>query len=352
MQKHRSADKKAGLAQITAVSLALLLLLFLMPLLLIHGEPLVAPPTSPAPSATLPPDTAPSPMPQAGGAVDRGVPVRVKLPDGTVSQTNLADYLWRVVAAEMPASFHAEALKAQTVAARTYAVAKMAATVDNHPDADMCTDITCCQAYITPEAAAANWGEEAQRYTEKIAQAVTETDGMVATYGGVPIQAVFFSSAAGHTLPAAEVWGNAVPYLSGVTSPEGEEVPNYHSTMSLTVDGFQSIFRSQYPQADFSGPESGWFSGVIQNSVGGVEKLVIGGVEVSGMDVRTLFGLRSTQFTLGLIDGLVQFSVTGYGHGVGMSQYGANALAGEGKTYEEIIKWYYTGVEVETLGKK
>ncbi len=339
------------MGRIVAVSLALLLLLFLMPLLFLRGEPMAPrpdPEVTPAPTLTPPGQTV-EPTPTAGA--DKGLPVRVKLPDGSVSETNMADYLWRVVAAEMPAAFHLEALKSQAVAARTYAVAKMAAPVDNHPDADMCTDINCCQAYITPEQAAVNWGEDAQMYTDKVAEAVAGTDGAVATYGGAPIEAVFFSSASGRTVDAVEVWGNAVPYLTGVQSPEGEEVPNYHSTMSLPIEGFQSIFLSQYPNANFSGAQEHWFANVIHNSAGGVDKLDIGGVTVTGKDVRTLFGLRSANFTVSASGGAVIFSVTGYGHGVGMSQYGANALAKEGKSYEEIIKWYYTGVTLEQVQK-
>lgn len=334
--------------QVVAVALALLLLLFLMPLLFFRGERnLPGPEPSPSPTATLPIDrTVVSPSPN-GEKGDKDRTVRVKLADGTVQEMTMADYLWRVVAAEMPASFHLEALKAQAVAARTYTVAKMAAPVENHPDADMCTDINCCQAYIEPEAAALAWGKDAQSYTDKITQAVAGTDGMVATYGGAPIQAVFFSSAAGRTVDAVEVWGNAVPYLTGVESPEGEEVPNYHSTMSLSVDGFKSIFLSQYPEANLEGDSAGWFTNIVHNSAGGVEQMDVGGVTIAGGPLRTLFGLRSTNFTIEVADGSVTFQVTGYGHGVGMSQYGANALAEEGKTYEEIIKWYYTGVELE-----
>lgn len=352
LQNRRKSDKGAGLGQIVVVSLALLLFLFLMPLLFLRGEPMtLPPPATPEPTETA--SASPEPVPTVKAEADSAMPVRVKLSDGSVRETNMADYLWRVVAAEMPAAFHPEALKAQAVAARTYAVAKMAAgPVDNHPDADMCTDITCCQAYITPEQAAANWGGEAQRYTEKITQAVAGTDGLVATYGGAPIQAVFFSSTSGRTVDAAEVWGNTVPYLTGVESPEGEEVPNYHSTMSLPVEGFQSIFLSQYPQADFSGAQEAWFTNIVHNSAGGVEKMDIGKTTVSGAAVRTLFGLRSANFTVSAADGAVTFAVTGYGHGVGMSQYGANALAGEGKTYEEIIKWYYTGVTLEQMRGK
>lgn len=340
--------------QVVALSLALLLFLFLMPMLLFRGEKTLAPPGSavtPIPTASVPPTAAtpgPSPAPLSGKG-DKDVNVKVKLADGTVTEMTMADYLWRVVAAEMPASFQPEALKSQAVAARTYAVSKMVATVENHPDANMCADINCCQAYIEPADAAKNWGNDAALYTDKIAQAVAGTDGMIATYNGAPIQAVFFSSTAGRTVDAVEVWGNSVPYLTGVASPEGEEVPNYRSTMTLSTDGFKSIFLSQHPDANLDGDSAGWFGGVEQNSAGGVERMTVGCVTVTGTDLRTLFGLRSTNFTMVAENGSVIFNVTGYGHGVGMSQYGANALAGQGKTYEEIIQWYYTGVTLERM---
>ena len=284
--------------------------------------------------------TAPDPL-----EYDDTYMVEVLTDAGAISM-RLDAYLTGVVAAEMPASFEPEALKAQTVAARTYTLSKMERTVEAHPDADVCTDITCCQAYIDPADAAANWGENAQTYTDKIAAAVADTDGMAALFQGQPIQAVFFSSAAGRTVDAVEVWGNAVPYLTSVDSPEGDEVPNYHSTVTVPLDEFKSKLLAQYPQADLSGEPAGWFANLVPNSAGGVETVDIGGVTVGGGSLRTLFGLRSTSFTVSASADGVTFSVTGYGHGVGMSQYGANALAKEGKSYDEILKWYYTGIDV------
>ena len=336
--------------QVVATALILLLLFFLLPLLLIRGGSPADQPDD-APTGTLPLDrTVVSPPPAAGA--DETAAVRVKLSDGTVSEMTMADYLWRVVAAEMPASFESEALKAQAVAARTYAEVKMAAAVANHPDADVCTDINCCQAYIEPASAAANWGENADAYTEKIKAAVSGTDGMVALYDGAPIQAVFFSSAAGRTVDAVEVWGNSVPYLTSVESPEGDEVPGYHSTVSVPLETFKSTILAEAPDADLSGDASGWLSNIVHNSAGGVEKVDVGGVTMSGGTVRTLFGLRSANFPVTADSESLTFSVTGYGHGVGMSQYGANALAKEGKPYQEIIKWYYTGVTVARMDEK
>ena len=326
--------------QVAATALALLLALFLLPLLLL-GEP--SGEAEPAATGGLPIDRT---VVTPAVSQDSQITVRVQLGDGEVLALPLDKYLWRVVAAEMPASFEPEALKAQAVAARTYTMSKMERTSETHPDADVCTDITCCQAYITPEQAAVNWGDNAQAYTEKISAAVSDTDGMAALYQGQPIQAVFFSSAAGKTVDAVEVWGNSVPYLTSVDSPEGEEVPNYHSNVTVPLEEFKSKLLAQYPGADLSGDPSGWFQNVVPNSAGGVETVDVGGVTVSGTALRTLFALRSTSFTVSADADGVTFSVTGYGHGVGMSQYGANALAKQGKNYVEILTWYYTGIEV------
>ncbi len=325
--------------QVVATALALLLALFLMPLLLVsQGEGEL-----PAEQGGLPLDRT---VVTPGPSLDSGRQVKVKLADGRVETMAMDDYLWRVVAAEMPAAFEPEALKAQAVAARTYTCAKMERTTPAHPEADVCTDVACCQACCTPEEAAASWGSNARMYTDKIAAAVADTDGLAVLYGGKPIQAVFFSSADGRTVDAVEVWGNAVPYLTGVDSPEGEEVPNYHSTVTLTAEACKARLLAKYPGADLSGDPSGWFSNTVSNSAGGVESMKVGGVTVSGQALRTLFALRSTSFTVSAGAEGVTFAVTGYGHGVGMSQYGANALAREGKRCEEILKWYYTGVEV------
>ena len=338
----QKSGQRWGTRQVTATALILLLVLFLLPLLLFGTAGLDVPEEA-APTGELPIDrTVVTPQP----SMDSQTQIRVALDDGSVLTLGLDQYLWRVVAAEMPASFEPEALKAQAAAARTYTLSKLGRTVENHPDADVCADITCCQAYIDPDQAAANWGDSAAAYTAKITAAVSETDGMAILYDGQPIQAVFFSSAAGRTVDAVEVWGNSVPYLTSVDSPEGEEVPNYHSTAAFSLDDFKSKLLGKYPEADLSGDPAGWFQNLTPNSAGGVETIDVGGVTVSGGALRTLFDLRSTSFTVTASADGVTFSVTGYGHGVGMSQYGANALAREGKTYDEILKWYYTGVEV------
>lgn len=345
LDKAELAKKLEGIQmkQVVAAALALLAVLFLLPLLLLGQAPLAEPEETPAPTGGLPLDrTVITPTVTEDGKTT----VNVKLDDGEVVALPLDKYLWRVVAAEMPASFELEALKAQAVAARTYTLSKMGRTTENHPDADVCTDITCCQAYIDPETAAANWGSMADTYTEKITAAVAGTDTMTALYGGVPIQALFFSSAAGQTVDAVEVWGNSVPYLVSVDSPEGEEdVPNYHTTVTVPLEEFKSKLLSRYAEVNLDGPPETWVSTLV-SSTGSRANVDVGGVVVARTAMRAMFGLRSANFTVSAGEDGITFSVTGYGHGVGMSQYGANALAKQEMTYDEILKWYYTGIEV------
>ena len=329
---------------VVATALILLLVVFLGPMLFLGGPP-EDPEEDSLPTATLPIDrTAITPGSDASRLV------RVRMEDGTAATLTLADYLWRVVAAEMPASFEREALRAQAVTARTYTLYQMGiGTNPNHPEADMCTDIACCQAYLDPDQAAANWGDGASAYAAKITDAVSSTDGQAIFYEGELIDAVFFSSAAGRTLDSVEVWGGSVPYLTGVESPEGEEVPNYHTTVTVPLEEFRTAFLAQYPQADLSGDPSGWFQNLQPTSSGGVDTVDVGGVSVKGTALRSLFGLRSANFTITTGADGVTFSVTGYGHGVGMSQYGANAMAKEGATWQEILEHYYTGVTIGPL---
>ena len=176
--------------QVVATALVLLLALFTGPILFLRGEAPGPEEPLPSPTATLPIDRT---VVTPGQTADGRVQVRVALGDGEVLTLPLDKYLWRVVAAEMPASFEEEALKAQTCAARTYTAVLQKSAGSKHPDADICGDSTCCQAYIERSDAQARWGLNAQSYSEKIARAVADTDGLGVTYGGEPIQALFFS---------------------------------------------------------------------------------------------------------------------------------------------------------------
>lgn len=285
-----------------------------------------------------------------GGLWDQSVTLTVQIGD-TVQEMTLGDYLWGVVAAEMPANFEEEALKAQAVAARTYTVYKLLHPTDAH-EADLCDDTGCCQAWISREERMQLWGEDAETLADKVTRAITETDGMAVCYGGEPIQAVFHAASDGTTRSAQEVWGTDVAYLQSVASPEGEEVPNYYSTVQVSAGDFSSVLTAAGLGCDLSGPVESWIGEVRYDEAGLSQAVVIGGAEVPTATLRTLFSLRSSSLTLEAAGDTVTFYVTGYGHGVGMSQYGANALAGQGKGWQEILTWYYSGTTVENLADK
>lgn len=342
------AGLRQGIRQTVSAALVLAAAVFFLPALVVHKEPVYQRPEAAEDGqAVLPIDRAPSAV--SAGKRDKGRTVRLLTKEGENIELSMADYLWGVVAAEMPASFEEEALKAQACAARTYTVTRQDSGSSKHPQADICGDSTCCQAYIDRSAAEARWGLNAREYGEKIDRAVSGTDGLGILYQDRPIQALFFSSAPGKTVDAVEVWGNPVDYLKSVDSPEGDEVPNYRTQVTLSAEEVKSLVLEAYPGADLSGAPSTWFGEASRNEGGGVISIPIGGVTLTGKQVRSLFSLRSACFTTTWDAENFTFDVTGYGHGVGMSQYGANAMAKEGSTFRDILTWYYTGAEVGTL---
>ena len=270
----------------------------------------------------------------------------------TVSMT-MAEYLPGVVRGEMPASFEPEALKAQAVAERTFIYYHMlGGRKAAHPDADVCMDYRCCNAWVSQEQAKSNWGDNYEEYDRKIQRSVEETDGQVMLYEGKPILAAFHSSSAGVTAKSSDAWVSDRPYLVSVESPEnGDSVPNYYSVNTFTPEEFREKILTAEPTAVLEGSPEGWVTDLQTNSSNRVESVTVGGVSFRGTEVRSILGLRSASFTVECGADGITFHVTGYGHGVGMSQYGANALAREGKTWREILQWYYRGVSIETWEK-
>lgn len=265
-----------------------------------------------------------------------------------VAEMNKSQYLKEVVSAEMPASFEKEALKAQAVAARSYLEARLAAyeksgKPDVHKGADICTDHTHCKAWISEEKRRESWGNEADGNWEKISAAVDETSGEVMTYDGEVISAVFHSTSSGKTEASKDVWGGDRPYLVSVDSPGDRQSPKYKSEKEMSLEEFKKIAEENIEGVDFSKEIVGE---ILRSEAGGILSVSIGGVEIKGTRFRTIYGLRSTNVTVNIDGDRVHFDVTGYGHGVGMSQYGANYLACEGKDYREILKTYYTGIEI------
>ena len=281
------------------------------------------------------------------GQRDRAVFLAVK--DGeTVENMALDQYLRGVVRGEMPASFQLEALKAQAAAERTYVYYQLAAgQKEAHPDADVCTDQACCNAWLSEAAAREKWGEDFDGWESRIGEAVAATDGQAALYAGQPILAVFHSSSAGKTAEAGDVWSGDVPYLRSVDSPEGEEtVPNYYSAAAFTAAEAKALLAQAHPELTFSGGPDKWFGAVERDDSGRVSTVEVCGAPLRGVEVRRIFSLRSACFTVDAAADKVTFRVTGYGHGVGMSQYGANELARQGKTWQEILMWYYADITI------
>jgi len=332
--------RKDPVWQSVVVSTILLAALFLLPLAV------VAPFRSALFSAEAPVDETEKPF-FIGSNLDGDVTLRV-LSGEQVVEMDLATYLTGVVRAEMPAIFEQDALCAQAVAARTYTLYKMQTGSSHGEIADICTDSTCCQAYADEETSRQNWGENAADYEKKVEAAVAETDGQVILSEGTPILAVFHSSSAGLTRTAGDVWQTELPYLQAVVSPEnGEAIPNYYSRAEFSAEEFRTRFLDVYPEAKLSGDVSRWLQNARVDDAGSVETVEVGGVPVKGSALRTILGLRSACFEWEEQDGALVFFVTGYGHGVGLSQYGANQMAQDGADWREILTHYYTGVTVE-----
>ena len=291
--------------------------------------------------------TMPSPSPQSVLTADGGVVLDVLQTDGSVVRLSMAEFLPGVLSGEMPAAFHEAALRAQAVAGRTYILSRLDGEHPAHPQADVCTDPACCQAWDSEERMREKWGADFERYYSKISAAVAETDGACLFWEGEPIIACFHSSSAAFTENSAALWPGAVPYLVSVESPETVlDVPNYITTVELSEAAFREKIWSEFPGADLSGEPAGWVGEIKRGQSGRVESVIIGGIRVEAERLRSLFALRSAAFTLEHTEGLFRFTVTGYGHGVGMSQYGANVMAARGATWQEILAHYYPGAEL------
>lgn len=265
--------------------------------------------------------------------------VLVRRENGSVEQWDMDEYLTGVVLGEMPAYFEPEALKAQAVAARTYA-AKAQTTGGKHGDGSVCMDSQCCQAYQDPVDYLSSGGSPED--VAKIRQAVEDTSGYVLTYGGELIEAVYFSCSGGSTEDAAAVWGTEVPYLQATDSPGEEKAAHNTDSVTFTAAQFQDALGKS-----LTGAPVGWFGGVTYTAGGGVAEMEIGGETYTGVRLRQLLGLRSTAFTVTAEEDSVRIDTRGYGHRVGMSQYGADAMAATGSTYQEILSHYYTGTNLE-----
>ena len=283
---------------------------------------------------------------------DSLVTVRL-LRDGQCAEISMRDYLVGVVAAEMPADFEPEALKAQAVAARTYTLFRMfEERAAAHPEADVCGRAECCKAYLTDGQLKERWGESFDENRALIESAVTDTDGLCLTYADRAIFAAFHSSSPGYTESSANVFGEDLPYLQSVFSPENEStVPDYETVRHVTYEEFRAAVCAAFPGAVFPVDPSKWITDVERSFSGRIISLRIAGQKLSATQLRRLFSLRSACAEISASSDGFDFLVTGYGHGVGMSQYGANVLALAGSGFEDILSWYYASCELRDMAE-
>lgn len=257
-------------------------------------------------------------------------------------EMTLSDYITGVVLAEMPAQFSEEALKAQAVAARTYTLKRMKSG-DKH-GGGVCTDPGCCQAYCDEELFLGR-GESLESF-EKVKKAVNETVEQVLIYNGDYIEATYFSCSGGRTEDALAVWGSDIPYLQTVISPGEEFATHYTDTVKFTLDEFSCLLGITIPDK----PEE-MISNITYTTGGGVNSIKIGEEVFSGLQVRSLLELPSTSFYITALGNTVTVTTKGFGHRVGMSQYGAEAMATQGSSYQEILAHYYPGAELVNVGE-
>lgn len=251
---------------------------------------------------------------------------------GEIKNIELEDYIVGVVAGEMPASFNEEALKAQAIASRTYAMYKMK---NSNGTYDLVTDKTN-QVYITEDKMKKLWQENFDYYFEKIKKAVYDTKDLIMTYNGDIILSMYFARSNGKTEDAILVFGSNEEYLKSVESPEESLI----SEVTISKDEFCNKLNISCDAINISN--------VLKSSSGRINSLNINGKTFKGTEIRTLFDLKSTDFDIS-IGSEIKFVTKGYGHGVGMSQYGANKLAQNGKNYEEILKHYYQNINIEKI---
>lgn len=278
---------------------------------------------------------------------------------GEIKEVSVNDYLKGVLPAEMPPEYDIEALKAQAIVARTYLFQKVAA--GGHNNVDICDSPSHCQAYYSLDKIDSIWEKSKgwdkttrQYYLKKIAEAVDSTKNIVITYKGEYIRAYFHACSGGKTEDVANIWGKQnIPYLVSVESLGEEDYKNYTSKITFSVSELQAkLNKDETIQCNIAESRGDVVKILSYTDTGRVDKVEIGGVIYTAEKLRTLLGLKSTNFKVKYEDKEVIFNVTGNGHGVGMSQVGANYYAKQGYTFDKIITHYYTGVDITYINRE
>ena len=302
-------------------------------------------------TATLPAETATSTTAEPAGRADLCESYQMlDITSGKVEELSVRDYVIGAVCAEMPATFEPEALKAQAVAAHTYAE-RQHLLEQSHPTAELCgadfsNDSSQYQACFTENQARQYYGDNFEASYAKITSAVDEVLPYVLEYDGAPIIAAFCSMSAGVTESAENIWGSKVEYLVPVESQADTSAPRYLETAQFTGDEFRAAVQSMLPGAVWEEDMAKWVQIGASSPSGTVLEVTVGGVSCTGQQLREALGLRSAVFSVEVQDGRLVFTTKGYGHGVGMSQFGANAMAKDGAGWQEILAHYYPAAEL------
>jgi stage II sporulation protein D len=269
-----------------------------------------------------------------------GMMVRVKRSSGEIERVPLEEYVVGVVSSEMPASFEMEALKSQSVASRTYVLKKMVNRKDSEYDV---VDTVSNQVYLDEDDLKEKWGDNYIKYINKVRQAVNETSMEYLEYDGEIIDAMYFSTSNGYTEDSGVIFQNSLPYLQSVESEWDEKVAKaFYSSTDISLQEFYEKLNLEYNKK--------LNVEILERSTSNrIVKLKINGVEFTGKDIYNKLGLRSYDFELILVGNNVEINTKGYGHGVGMSQYGAHGMAKKGYNYVEILKHYYTDTNLKKL---
>lgn len=272
-----------------------------------------------------------------------------------VVEIPLEEYIKGVISSEMPVNFELEALKAQAIAARTYTIAHttaMGGGCKNGKGADLC-DSTHCQVYMSKENKVKLWGQNGSKNWNKIEEAVNSTEGQVMAYNGELAKgAYYFSTSGGRTENSEDVFVNALPYLRSVDSKGEEEAPRYKSNVKIPYSKIVERANMEY-SADMVTSNMKSQIQILSRSEGGsVKEIKLGKAVISGPKFRSLYGLNSANFELNFLNEELEVNCIGFGHGVGMSQWGANTMAKNGSKCDEIIKHYYTGIDIKKINNK
>ncbi len=269
---------------------------------------------------------------------------------GSVKTLKMREYIIGSLSGEMSASYHKEALKAQAVACYTFAL-YVASRKEKRPEgADISDDSTVYQSYIDEDARKKKWGDDFEKNEKIMSEAVDEVFGQYLEYDGKPAMAAYHAMCSGKTESAANVWGKSVSYLKSTVSSGDKLAPNYETCQKVSADEFKRIlFKKGLTYGDYPIDASKWIGDIERYDSGVVKYVDICGKKISGTDMRSLFSLKSADFDISFADGGFTFTCRGNGHFVGMSQYGADYMARQGSSYDEILNHYYPGTVLKKL---